>query len=478
MEQEKRGLSVGNLVMMALGTVIGGSFFLGSAVAIRAAGPSIILAYIICGVMVYFILYALSEMTVANSDSGSFRAFATQYVNGGTGFVVGWVYWTGMVIAMSSEATAVSILIKEWIPNISIRLLGSCIIIGVTLLNLLGARQLSHLEGVLAAIKVITIIVFIVMGALLVFGVFPNAGKIGNSVMSAESFFPGGLKGLAGSLLIVLFAYAGFEIIGLAASEARNKQNTVPKAINITVFILVGLYILSALVLLFLIPTTSISEDVSPMVAALSRYGIPWVTNAMNLVLISAIISTMLAAMFGLGRMLRSLIDDGMGPKFLKDKSDIPYKGILFSGLTMLISLFIGMLFPKVYLFLISSGGFAILFTYVILMFTHIRFRKKNGKPVGKCRLYGFPYSSLFTLIGLMIAIVSMPFVAGQTSGFFAGILLVAFFSLCYFLMKFTGEHKEEELPKKSVNRNMYRDFQTEFSKEFDGPDYDKEDMY
>lgn len=468
MKNEKDGLTAGQLTMMALGTVIGGSFFLGSSVAIQAAGPSIILSYIVCGIMVYFILFALSEMTVSNPDSGSFRTFASQYISDGTGFVVGWVYWTGMVIAMSSEATAVSLLAKTWFPSISISILGTSIIIGVTLLNLLGANQLSRLESILAAIKVFAIIAFIILGLIITLGFLPNYRTIGSSVLLSEPFLPGGMKGLAGSMLIVLFTYAGFEIIGFAASETKNKQKTVPKAIHLTVLSLVGLYLLCISILIFLVPTANLSEDVSPLVTALKYYNITWASTAMNIILISAILSTMVAAMFGIGRMLRSLVEGGLGPEFLKDKTDVPYRGIIFSGLSMLLSLFIGLIFPKVYLFLISSGGFAILFTYIVLMFTHIRFRKSNGKPEGKCRLCGFPYSSLFTLLGLLVAMFSMPFIKGQTSGFFAGISLVAFFSICYLIVKLVDKRKNHTLNINQTNKHNNRKFLTEFSEEID----------
>lgn len=141
---KKKGLGAWQLTMMALGSVIGGSFFLGSAVAINAAGPSILLGFIFGGALVYFILFAISEMTVANPSYGSFRTFAAEAFGKGTGFVVGWVYWTGMTLAMSSEATAVSILVKAWFPNVPTAALGSIIIVAVTLLNLLGASKLDR----------------------------------------------------------------------------------------------------------------------------------------------------------------------------------------------------------------------------------------------------------------------------------------------------------------------------------------------
>lgn len=441
MKQRKHGLTAWRLTMMALGTVIGGSFFLGSAVAIHAAGPSVLLGFIFGGILVYFILFALSEMTVANPDAGSFRTFAAEAFGQGTGFVVGWVYWTGMVLAMSSEATAVSILVRSWIPTVPIGILGGAIIIGVTLINLLGAEKLSSLESGLAAIKLLAIVSFLVMAIMLIAGLFPGQPALGVGELWGEPFFSGGISGLAGSMLIVMFTYAGFEIIGLAASEAQNPRHTIPRAIRYTVICLVGLYIIYIVLLLPLIPTAEINDSISPIVAALNRHGVGWAGNALNVVLISAILSTMIAAMFGIGRMMRSLACEGLAPSCLRDKKDVPYRGILFSGLSMLLALGLGMLFPRVYLFLISSGGFAILFSYAVIMATHIRFRRKNGcPPDGKCQLWGFPYTSVFVLAALIAAICSMPYVQGQTYGLVAGGLMVVFYVCSYLVLRRLGK--------------------------------------
>lgn len=469
MSKAHKGLSPLHLTMMALGTVIGGSFFLGSALAIQAAGPSIIISYVLGGILVYFILYALSEMTVANPDSGSFRTFAADAFGPGAGFTVGWVYWTGMVLAMSSEATAVSILIRSWFPGVSISLLGSAIIIGVTLLNLLGADKLSKLESGLAAVKLFAIASFIVLGVLLIIGLIPGTPAVGPGELARESLMPGGIKGIAGSMLIVMFSYAGFEIIGLAASEAHEPRKTVPRAIMYTVISLVGFYIVSVVVLLPLIPTGLLNENVSPMVAALDRWGIGWAGSVINMVLITAILSTMLAAMFGLGRMMRSLADEGHAPKILKDKKEVPYKGILFSGTAMLAGLGIGLLLPRVYLFLVSSGGYALLFTYAVIMATHIRFRRTKGcPPDGKCQMPGFPYTSWVALIGMIIIIFSMPFIPGQGTGLIAGLIMTAAYFLIYVAAKKVFIHrKDNSLFVNTVDRKrLGAALTTEFSKE------------
>lgn len=463
MKKHEKGLSAWQLTMMALGSVIGGSFFLGVAVAIQAAGPAIVISFILGGILVYFILFALSEMTVANPDSGSFYTFTAQVFGPGAGFVVGWVYWTGMVLAMSSEATAASILIQGWYPRASIPIMGGIIIIAVTLVNLLGADKLSKLESSLAVIKVFAVAAFIVMAILLIIGLIGGNGAIGTGELTRESLMPGGIKSIAGSMLIVIFTYAGFEIIGLAASEASNPHKTIPKAITYTVVNLVGLYILFSVVLLPLIPTAQLSAKVSPMVAALDRHGMSWAGSVINFILITAILSTMLASMFGLGRMMRSVADEGHAPKWLKDKKDVPYRGILFSGFAMLVGLSFGLLFPSVYLFLISSGGFATLLTYAAIVATHIRFRKKNGcPPNGNCQMPGYPFTSWIALISLIVIIISMPFIPGQTSGLVTGVIMTVAFGLIYYITKLF--HRIEKIPERSFQQN---NFTTGFSHEF-----------
>lgn len=468
MEKSRKGLSSWQLTMMALGSVIGGSFFLGSSVAIHAAGPSILVSFILVGVLVYFILFALSEMTVANPTVGSFSTFASQEFGPGTGFVVGWLYWTGIILSMSSEATAISVLMKEWFPNISIGFFGSVIIIGVTLINLLGAEKLGKLESGLSGIKVFTIVFFILAAIVLIFGWFPGTSPIGAGELGREPLMPGGIKGIAGSMILVIFTYAGFEIIGLAASETENPRVTIPRAIRYTVLSLAGLYIIYVAVLLPLIPTADLNENISPMVASLTRWGIGWIGTLINVVLISAILSAMLAAIFGLGRMIRSLSNEGHAPKWMNDKRDVPYRGILFSGLAMLLGLGFGLLFPRAYLVLITSGGFALLFTYAVIMASHIRFRGRKGcPPEGKCQMPGYPYTSWIALVSMIIILLSMPLIPGQSTGLITGIVMVVLYSFIYFVVRLrTRSHGKGMINRGLLNQRHQTSMITEFSEE------------
>ncbi|OPX85463.1 MAG: GABA permease [Pelotomaculum sp. PtaB.Bin104] len=434
----REGLSAWHLTMLALGTVVGGSFFLGSSIAIKSAGPSIFISFILGGALVYFILAALSEMTVNNPRPGSFQSYAEEAFGQWLGFVVGWVYWTGLVLAMSSEATAASVFLQAWIPGLSIPVLATSITVVVTLLNLLGAKSLSQLESSLAAIKLGALVGFVGLALALIAGLFPGKAPVGLGALAFEPVFPGGLAGVAGSMLIVLFSYAGFEIIGLASSEARNPHQTIPRAIAYTVIVLIGLYCTVVATLLPLVPTGNLTGEVSPMVAALSVGGLGWAARSINVILISAILSTMLAATFGLGRMVRSLAAAGHAPSFLIEKDEVPLRGILFSGAAMLAAVSLGFFLPKqIYLFLVSSGGYSLLFAYVIILITHYRHRRRYGcPPRGYCQLVGFPYTSWVAIAGLVISIATMPLIPGQGSGLYVGLMLTGLYLFLYIIFR------------------------------------------
>lgn len=342
---------------------------------------------------------------------------------------------------MSSEAAAVSVFLGAWIPGLSLPLMAAIIIVLVTLVNMVGAKTLTTLESGLAVIKLSAIAAFILIAVVLITGLLPEMAPVGLGALRGESLLPAGAAGIAGSMLIVMFTYAGFEVIGLAASEAGNPHYTVPRAIIFTILGLVFLYITAVSVLLPLVRTAKLTAEVSPFVSGLTSAGLGWAASAINVILVIAIISTMLAAMFGMGRMVRSLADSGYAPAWLREKHDVPRRGILFSGAGMLAGVGLANVLPsQIYIFLVSSGGFALLFVYLVIMATHYRFRRVRGcPPKGHCQLRGYPYSSLGAFVALTAIIASMPLIPGQGSGLAAGLLLVAVYILAYFAFKALG---------------------------------------
>ncbi|PZN11933.1 MAG: amino acid permease [Bacillota bacterium] len=440
------GLTAGQLVLLALGTVIGGSFFFGSAIAIRAAGPAILLGFVLGAALVYIVLAALAELTTADPHPGSFRHYAERAYGPLAGFVVGWVYWAGLTLAMSSEATAAAVFLRSW-TELPAPVLATLVVLSVTVLNLLGARQFARLEGILVAIKVLAVVGFIAVGAALILGLIPGRPAVGWGALAAEPFFPAGLGGLAGSMLIVIFTYAGFEVIGLAAPEAHDPARTVPRANLLTTLGLTALYVVAIGVLLPLIPTARLTTEASPWVAALGAHGIAWAARAINGVVITAILSTILAALFGLGRVVRSLAEAGYGPAWLCDRGEVPRRGILFSGLAMLAGVSLGYVLPRqAYLFLVSAGGFAFLLVYLSVVAAQLRLRRVAGcPPPGRCQVPGYPYTSWLALAALVAITASMPLVPGQGSGLVAGLALTGATATTFWLRRAAGARRPAE---------------------------------
>ncbi len=426
-------LSVWQLVMLGLGTVIGGSFFLGTAIPLREAGAGTLLVFAAGGFVVYLILTALSELTVGRPAHGSFREYAEVAFGPMASFLVGWLYWIGLVLALSSEATATALFARYFAPGLPLWVVSLAVIIGVTLINLLDVRMFSLVESVMAGVKLLAIVGFILVMASLVLGLLPGRPPAGLE----RPLIPGGAGGLAGSMLLVLFSYAGFEVMGLAAPDAKDPQRTVPRAVILTVISLVTLYVLSMAVILPVLPRRTLGAEVSPMVETLRLSGLPGLSAAFNLIVMSASLSTMLAAMYGLGRMLYSLAEEGQAPALFKrlTPAGAPRNAMLASGVGMLVGVVLAYILPKsVYVFLVSSSGFAILVAYLSILASQLVIRRREGCPKGGCQMPWYPYGTWLGIIALVGAILSMPLIPGQGAGLIMGISLLAALSLIYWL--------------------------------------------
>lgn len=430
-------LSVWQLVMLALGSAVGGSFFLATSITLQSAGPGALISFVVGGLLIFLILRALSEMTVARPTHGSFREYAEQAFGPMASFVVGWVYWTGLVLALSSEATATALFARLWVPQVPVWMLSLGVIIGVTALNFLDVRLFAVIESAMAAIKLLAIVAFVVVMVLVIMGLLP--GRPAPGLVRSEPFLPGGLGGLAGSMLVVLFSYAGFEVLGLAAPDAKEPTRTVPKAVFLTVVLLVVLYMSGVAVMLPVLPIGAVRRDVSPLVQTFQAVGYYGLASVLNVIVMSASLSTMVAAMFGLGRMLQSLAEEGQAPAVFKrlTPAGAPRNAIVASAAGMLVGVVLAYLLPKgVYVFLVSSGAFSLLFAYLMILASQLVIRRKEGCRPGLCQMPWYPYGTWIGIILALGAMVAMPLVPGQGAGLVAGLGLLVFFAGYYLLVQ------------------------------------------
>ncbi|STC75159.1 putative amino acid permease [Corynebacterium ulcerans] len=226
------GLKHRHLHFIALGSAIGTGLFYGSAGAIQAAGPSVLLVYLLGGAVVYFMLRALGEMAVRNPISGSFAEYAREHMGGWAGYITGWMFAFEMVIVCLADLTAIGIYMKFWLPHVSqwVWVVVTLLIVGAA--NIATVKAFGELEFFFTLIKVGAVIAMIVGGAaVLVFGL-SNAETGPANLVADGGFFPNGIKGMIASFMLVLFAFGGTEIIGVAGSEAENPEKSIPQAIN------------------------------------------------------------------------------------------------------------------------------------------------------------------------------------------------------------------------------------------------------
>jgi AAT family amino acid transporter len=411
-ERPVRGLSSRHIQFIALGGAIGAGLFLGSGHGIRAAGPGLLAAYALCGTMIFFIARALGEMALNDPRDGSFTAYAEEYFGPLFGFVTGWSYWLVWVLVGIAELTAAGLLMHFWFPQLPQWMTALVALTVLYAINRFNVRVFGELEFWFALVKIIAIIALIVTGiAILGFGLksdLPSASI--SNLWSHGGLFPTGLGGFISVLPIAFFAFGGVELVGLAAREAKDPQRALPLAINSVIFRILVFYIGSLAVIMALIPWSSVSTDVSPFVVVFERIGLPAAAGVINIVVITAVLSSCNSGLFATARVLRSLSLRGKAPRQVAslDRNGIPLGALNLTALGMLGGVVLNYLIPsKVFGYLLVASAVLLMWNWMMIMATHIRFRRRTDLGRGAFRMPGAPVVNYLT-IAFILAILFM----------------------------------------------------------------------
>ena len=325
----KREMKSRHLFMISLGGVIGTGLFLGSGYAIGEAGPfGAILAYLVGGLLMYLAMVCLGELSVVMPVSGSFQAHATKFIGPATGFVVGWVYWLSWAMYVGLEFIAAGLLMKRWFPDTPTWIWCAIFVILLFSINSLTTKVFAETEYWFAGIKVLAVILFIVIGGAAIFGMIDLKSEptpyLSNFI--GDGLFPAGMVGVFISMMTVVFAFQGSEIMGVAAGETEEPEKNIPKAIRTIVFRILLFYVLAIFVLSALVPYQEAGVLESPFVTVFDMVGIPFAADIMNFVILTAILSVGNTGLFACTRVMYSLAESGMAPKiFAKlNKSGVP----------------------------------------------------------------------------------------------------------------------------------------------------------
>ncbi|KLU64068.1 GABA permease [Desulfosporosinus acididurans] len=433
-------MSAFSLTMLAIGSIIGAGMFLGVGLTIRLSGPSIILAYAIMGILMYFNLSFLAELSLLDPEKGSFQTYAAKAFGPGVGFIIGWLYWISGILVMSSEATAAAIFSALWFPGIPLWAFIVIYTVILTGVNLSDPRGFGKLESGLAIVKVIALIGFIILGIVLVF--FPLfGGAPGWHNISNTPFFVHGLSGFAGSLLLVFYAYSGTSVVGLAITESSDPEKTVPKVVLITSFLVTTFYVISVLFLILLHPWTTYNASTSPYVSALLPYKIPIVQSIMNFVILTATLSAMSASMYGTSRMLNALAQQGEAPHLFNKvtKKAVPRRALLFTNVFLVGIAFLSYVIPnKIYLLVTGASGLLSLVNVLTISLAHWRLRPKflENRKDYKTHVIGYPVSNIIVtaiFIGVFFSAFAIP---DQRASFFLGLSLIVITAGAYFFLR------------------------------------------
>ena len=426
-----------HMIMIAIGSAIGTGLFFGMGKSLALAGPSIILSYLIGGIIMYIVVRALGEMTVHEPSSGSFSYYAYRYFNSYAGFIAGWNYWFNYIIVCMLELSATSIFLDKWfyLPHWITAL---CALVIFTLINLCTVKLFGEFEFWFAGIKVVVIIALIILGIFLITSSHETHSSISN-LWKDNGFFAKGFTGFLFSFIIVIFSFGGTELVCIASGEAKNPQTSIPKAINGIIARILIFYVLTIAIIICLYPWNQINAAMSPFVDVFTKVGITKAANFMNLIAITASLSSLNSGIYGTARMLFNLSTQGNAPiVFSKlSKNGSPRNAIIFSILCIFITVILDYFFEKqIFIILLSIATGAAIINWLIILITHIRFRSKvcNDEIIYKMPFY--PLLSIIAIIFFILAIVIMMKMDDMRTAIYVIPVWLALLSIMYMIHK------------------------------------------
>ncbi|MDQ0220446.1 amino acid permease [Peribacillus cavernae] len=360
------------LSLLGVGCIIGTGFFLGSGLGIKEAGPSILLAFIVAAFATYVVFDALARLTAEHPEKGSFCAYAKHAFGRWAGFSNGWVYWSSEILIMGSQLTALGLFTRFWFPHLPLWLLATIYAVLGLLVVFIGRNGFEKVENVMAIIKILGIVMFIVIGAMALFGIFGDHGTKPDITKDYQSIFPHGMTGLWSSLIYAFYTFGGIEIMGLMAINLKEPKDG-PKSGKVMLLLLTIIYVLSVGLAILLVSWTKFNAEESPFVIALNDYQLPFMPHIFNAILIIAGFSTMVASLFAVTNLLVTLSESGDAPKVFskkgKFKVSLPSLCVTAGGLAL--SIIMSLLLPnKIYEHITTAAGLMLLYTWIFILFS------------------------------------------------------------------------------------------------------------
>ncbi|MFC6886965.1 amino acid permease [Actinomadura yumaensis] len=415
-----KSLRTRHVNMIAIGGAIGTGLFLGAGGRLASAGPSLAIAYAVCGFFAFMVVRALGELVLHRPSSGSFVSYSREFMGEKGAFVAGWMHFLNWSTTGIVDITAIALYLHYWkafapVPQWLLALVALAVVLTV---NLVSVRFFGELEFWFSIVKVGALVAFMLVGI----GVLATGHHVAGHasgpglVLDSGGIFPKGVLPMLVVVQGVVFAYASTELVGVAAGETENPEKVMPKAINSIVWRILVFYVGSVVLLAMLLPWNAYKDGESPFVTVLSGLGVPAAGDIMNLIVLTAALSSLNSGLYSTGRILRSLGAAGSAPRFTTSmsRSHVPYGGILLTSGFCVLGVGLNYWVPKdAFEIVLNFAAVAILATWAMIMISHLLFvRHARAGRVARpaYRLPGSPVTELVTLVFLASVVVLMWF--------------------------------------------------------------------
>ncbi len=412
-QQLSRGLKNRHVQLIAIGGAIGTGLFLGAGKSIHLAGPSILFAYLITGIVCFLIMRALGELLLTNLKYNSFVDFVQDYMGNMAAFVTGWTYWFCWISIAMADLTAVGLYTQFWYPDVPQWMPGLIALVILLIMNLATVKLFGEMEFWFALIKVIAILGLIVIGIFMIIkGFSTDAGPSSfSNLWSHGGMFPNGIHGFILSFQMVVFAFVGIELVGLTAGETENPEKVIPKAINNIPIRILIFYIGALIVIMSIYPWNAINPMESPFVQVFVAVGIAAAAGIVNFVVLTSAASACNSAVFSTSRMIYSLARDNNAPvPFTKLTSNkVPSNALFFSTVVILIAVVLNYVMPEgVFTLITSISTVCFIFIWGITVICHLKYRKTRPDlaKVNKFKMPLHPFSNYLILAFLAFVLV------------------------------------------------------------------------
>jgi gamma-aminobutyrate permease len=433
-----RSLRPRHVTMITIGGIIGAGLFVSSSAAIAAAGPAVVISYALTGTLVLLVMRMLGEMAVAMPDVRSFTEFARAGLGNWAGFTIGWLYWYFWVIVIPAEAIAGALIIQQWLPQLSMLVIGTVLMVVMTCVNLMSARSYGEFEFWFSLVKVVAILAFIAVTASYAFGLIgPKVSTFGN-LTAHGGFMPLGPVPVLATVTTVFFSMMGAEIVTIAAAESPEPARAVARMVSTVVWRILFFYIISLFLIVSVIPWTTVKPGFSPFAAALDAMHVPYTSAIMKVIILTAVLSCLNSSFYICSRVLFVLAGRGDAPRWLvvTNARHVPARSVLLGALAGFAGVIASIYSPTlVFRFLVNASGALIVYIYIAIAVSQIRTRRQReraGVATTGLRMWFFPWASYLAIAAMIAVLVAMAASPALRSQMWASVVSVAVALLAY----------------------------------------------